>query len=80
MPSSINRNPNPTPVSEPPRVEPVEIAPTVSAEPYDPETDPAIIAAWARLKTDFISKLCGEGSTEPSGSYGPEVSIVRRQY
>ena len=37
------------------------------------EPDP-IAEAHARLKTDFISRLCGEGKMEPSGRYGPEVA------
>jgi hypothetical protein len=52
-----------------------EPAQDTQAEPLDP-----IAEAHRRLKTDFISKLCGEGSMEPTGRYGPEVSIERRRY
>ena len=65
MPSSISRH-------EP---EPRQDTPPVNPEPYNPETDPVILEARARLKNDFITKLCGQGSTKPSGRMGPIVAL-----
>lgn len=76
MPSSINRAI--APASHSPQPEPDQAVQTPDREPYNPETDPLIIEARARLKTDYITQLCGEGSTEPSGKYGPIVAYERK--
>lgn len=68
MPSSISR-------AAGQQSEPRKDALPVNPHPYNPETDPVILEARARLKNDFITKLCGEGSTKPSGPMGPIVAL-----
>lgn len=65
--------------AEPPAAQPIAAQPIeqqqLEAKPgpipttpqtYNPETDPVMIAARERLEKDFITKLCGQGSTRPN--------------